>query len=179
MIAQTTVIQPSRGAVSLRLFKELWDYRELGYFLVWRDIKVRYKQTVIGVAWAVVQPLAMMVVFTLFFGTLAKVPSEGIPYPLFAYAGLLPWQIFSRSISESANILVADQRLITRVYFPRLLVPCATVLSALVDFAIASLLLAGMMFCYGFVPTTAIVWLPLFIGLMIATGLGMGDRKSV
>jgi len=173
-----TVIQPSRGLAALRL-KELWAYRELAYFLVWRDIKVRYKQTVIGVAWAVLQPLTMMVVFTLFFGKLAKMPSEGIPYPLFAYAGLLPWQIFSRSISESANSLVSEQRLITRVYFPRLLVPLSTVLAALVDFGIAAILLIGMMLFYGFLPTAAIVWLPLFIGLMLATGLGVGFWLSV
>lgn len=168
-----TIIKPSNGLAALRL-KELWDYRELAYFLVWRDIKVRYKQTVIGVAWAVVQPLAMMVVFTLFFGKLAKMPSEGIPYPLFAYAGLLPWQIFSRSISESANSLVADQRLITRVYFPRLLVPLSTVLGALVDFAIASVLLAGLMLFYGRLPSALVIWLPLFVGLMVCAGLGMG-----
>src|SRR3989338_6042995 len=174
MIAQTTVIQPSRGAVSLRLFKELWDYRELGYFLVWRDIKVRYKQTVIGVGWAIFQPLAMMIVFTLFFGKLAKMPSEGVPYPLFAYAGLLPWQIFSRSITESANSLVADQRLITRVYFPRLLVPLATIAAALVDFGVAAILLVALMGFYGVTPTLSLLWLPACLGLMIATSLGMG-----
>ena len=168
-----TVIQPTTGWASIRL-KELWDYRELAYFLVWRDIKVRYKQTVIGVAWAVVQPLAMMVVFTLFFGKLAKIPSEGVPYPLFAYAGLLPWQVFSKSLSESANSLITEQRLITRVYFPRLLVPLSSVLAALVDFAIAAVLLLGMMLVYGVMPSVAIGWLPLFIVLMMATALGIG-----
>ncbi len=168
-----TIIKPSNGLAALRL-RELWDYRELAYFLVWRDIKVRYKQTAIGVAWAVLQPLAMMVVFTLFFGKLAKIPSEGIPYPLFAYAGLLPWQIFSRSISESATSLVADQRLITRVYFPRLLVPLSTILAALVDFAVASLLLVGLMLIYGVAPTASLVWLPVFVVLMVMTALGVG-----
>jgi len=168
-----TVIRPLRGLGLLRL-RDLWAYRELAYFLVWRDIKVRYKQTAIGVAWAVLQPVAMMIVFTLFFGKLAKMPSEGIPYPLFAYAGLLPWQIFSRSISESANSLIADQRLITRVYFPRFLVPLAAVLATLVDFAIASLLLIALMLFYGVMPTGSIVWLPAFFGLTLVTAVGMG-----
>lgn len=168
-----TVIKPSRGFRRLG-FKELWGYRELAYFLVWRDIKVRYKQTAIGVAWAILQPLAMMLVFTLFFGKLAKIPSEGIPYPLFAYAGLLPWQIFSRSLSESASSLVADQRLITRVYFPRMIVPLSTILAALVDFAIASSLLVGLMLFYGRIPTLGIVWLPVFVLLMLASSFGVG-----
>lgn len=169
----TTIIRPPRGVGALRL-AELREYRELLYFLVWRDLKVRYKQTVIGVAWVILQPLAMMVVFTLFFGTLAKMPSEGIPYPLFAYAGLLPWQLFSRSMSESANSLVADQRLITRVYFPRLMVPLATILAALVDFGVASILLVMLMAFYGVAPTAAVVWLPLFVVLMLATAIGVG-----
>jgi lipopolysaccharide transport system permease protein len=171
--AVITILQPSRGFARLRL-KELWDYRELAYFLAWRDIKVRYKQTAIGVVWAILQPLTMMLVFTLFFGKLAKIPSDGLPYPLFAYAGLLPWQVFSRSLSESANSLVTEQRLITRVYFPRLLVPLSSVMAALVDFAIASVLLVGMMLAYGIMPSLVIVWLPLFIVLMMATALGIG-----
>ena len=166
-------IRPSRGW-SVRRLPELWQYRELLYFLIWRDMKVRYKQTVIGVAWAVLQPLAMVLVFTLFFGKLAKLPSEGIPYPLFAYAGLLPWQTFSRTISESANCLIADQRLITRVYFPRLLVPLSTTMAALVDFAIAALLLGVLMLGYGMAPAPSVMWLPLFVGLMLATALGVG-----
>src|SRR5438445_7160980 len=117
--------------------RELWTYRELIYFLTWRDIKVRYKQTAIGVVWALLQPLAMVTVFTLFFGKLAKIPSEGIPYPLFALAALLHWQLFSRTISESTNSLITDQRLITRVYFPRIIVPIATTMAATVDFIIA------------------------------------------
>lgn len=169
----TTIIRPPRGVGALRL-AELGEYRELLYFLVWRDLKVRYKQTVIGVAWVILQPLAMMVVFTLFFGRLAQMPSEGLPYPLFAYAGLLPWQLFSRSMSESANSLVADQRLITRVYFPRLMVPLATILAALVDFGVASILLVMLMAFYGVAPTAAVVWLPLFVVLMLATAIGVG-----
>lgn len=169
----TTIIAPRRGWASLGL-RELWQYRELAYFLVWRDLKVRYKQTVIGVAWAVLQPVAMMLVFTLFFGKLAKMPSEGLPYPVFALAGLLPWQMFSRSLSESANSLVADQRLITHIYFPRLLVPLATVVSALVDFAVAGLVLVGLMAWYGLAPGSAVVWLPLFLLVMLASVLGTG-----
>jgi lipopolysaccharide transport system permease protein len=154
--------------------QELWAYRELIYFLTWRDIKVRYKQTAIGIAWAVLQPLAMITVFTLLFGKLAKLPSEGVPYPLFAYAALLPWQLFSRTISESTNSLVTDQRLITRVYFPRLIVPLATTLAALADFAIAAGLLVALMFIYGFLPGVAVLWLPAFVLLMLMTALGVG-----
>jgi lipopolysaccharide transport system permease protein len=152
----------------------LWAYRELIYFLTWRDIKVRYKQTAIGVAWAVLQPLAMMLIFTVFFGRLAKIPSEGIPYPLFAYAALLPWQLFSRTITESTNSLVADQRLITRVYFPRIIVPISTTLAAVVDFIISAVLLLGMMVFYGVVPSATVIWLPLFVFLMVVTALGVG-----
>jgi lipopolysaccharide transport system permease protein len=135
---------------------------------------VRYKQTAIGIAWAVLQPLAMITVFTLLFGKLAKLPSEGVPYPLFAYAALLPWQLFSRTISESTNSLVTDQRLITRVYFPRLIVPLATTLAALADFAIAAGLLVALMFIYGFLPGVAVLWLPAFVLLMLMTVLGVG-----
>ncbi|MBI3320977.1 MAG: ABC transporter permease [Candidatus Omnitrophica bacterium] len=171
--APVVTIRPSRGWASLGL-ADLWACRELLGFLVWRDVKIRYTQTAIGVAWAVLQPFAMMVVFTLFFGTLAKLPSEGIPYPLFAYGALLPWQIFSRSLTESASKLVTDQRLVTKVYFPRLLLPLASVLSALVDFLIASTLLVGLMGFYSVMPRATIVWLPLFVGLMVVTALGMG-----
>ncbi len=167
------VIRPTKGWHFLDI-RELWEYRELIYFLTWRDIKVRYKQTAVGVAWAVLQPLAMMVVFTLFFGRLAKIPSEGIPYPLFAYTALLPWQLFSRSISQSTNSLVTDQRLITRVYFPRIIVPMATVLAAIVDFAIAAVLLVVLMFIYGVAPGVAVIWLPFFVLLMLVTALGVG-----
>lgn len=169
----TFVIRPTRGLRFLDL-SEIWAYRELIYFLTWRDIKVRYKQTAIGVAWAMLQPLAMMIVFTLFFGRLAKVPSEGAPYPLFAYVGLLPWQLFSRTISESTNSLVTNQRLITRVYFPRIIVPLSTTLAAIVDFMVSSVLLVILMLIYGVVPGPAAIWLPAFVLLMLITSLGVG-----
>jgi lipopolysaccharide transport system permease protein len=166
-------IRPTTGWLSLNI-RELWAYRELVYFLTWRDIKVRYKQTAIGVAWAVLQPLAMMAVFTILFGKLANIPSEGVPYPLFAYAALLPWQLFSRTISESTSSLVTDQRLITRVYFPRIIVPLSTTLAAMADFGIASGLLVVLMFVYGAIPGAALIWLPAFILLMVITALGIG-----
>lgn len=171
--AQVKIIQPSTGWVSLRL-QELWKYRELLYFLVWRDIKVRYKQTVLGVAWAIIQPFCAMVVFSVFFGKLAKVPSDGLPYPIFAYTALLPWQLFAHALTESGNSLVANQQLIKKVYFPRLAIPIAAVLAGLVDFAIAFVVLLGMMVYYGIYPTLAIVTLPLFILFAIATALAAG-----
>src|SRR2546425_1045063 len=140
-------IRPSSAWRMLDL-RELWTYRELIYFLTWRDIKVRYKQTAIGVIWALLQPLAMMIVFSLFFGKLAKVPSGGVPYPLFAFTGLLPWQLFSRTLTESTTSLITDQRLISRVYFPRIIVPLATTLAALVDFFISMGLLLMLMCFY-------------------------------
>jgi lipopolysaccharide transport system permease protein len=166
-------IRPTKGWRFLDL-RELWTYQELIYFLTWRDIKVRYKQTAIGVLWAVLQPLAMMVVFTLFFGRLAEMPSEGIPYPLFAFAGLLPWQLFARTLSESSNSLVTDQRLITRVYFPRIIVPLSTTLAAIVDLLIASVLLVPLMIYYGVLPGAEILYLPAFILLMLVAALGVG-----
>src|ERR1700726_4729274 len=131
-----TRIEPSKGWISLGL-KDLWQYRELLFFLTWRDIKVRYKQTALGAAWAVIQPLFTMLAFTLFFGRLAKVPSDGIPYPLFSYTALLPWQLFAYALTESSNSVVANERLITKVYFPRLVVPLASIFAGLVDFVIA------------------------------------------
>src|SRR5438552_1645126 len=166
-------IKPETGLASLGL-KELWEYRELLYFLTWRDVKVRYKQTVLGAAWAIIQPFFMMVVFSLFFGRLARVPSDGIPYPVFAYCALLPWQLFAHALSESSNSLVANERLITKVYFPRLCVPISAVLGGLIDFAIAFVILLLMMFYYGIRPTWAIVMLPGFVLLVIATSLGVG-----
>jgi lipopolysaccharide transport system permease protein len=166
-------IEPSRGWVSFRL-KELWDYRELLYFLVWRDIKVRYKQTALGAAWAILQPVMTMVVFTVFFGRLAKVPSDGVPYPVFAYTALLPWQLFAYALTESANSLVGNQNLIKKVYFPRLVVPLASVLAGLVDFGISFVVLLALMFYYGIVPTAAIAVLPLFLLLAIAAALSVG-----
>jgi len=167
------IIKPSQGWVNLRL-KDVWEYRELLYFLVWRDIKVRYKQTVLGAAWAVIQPFLAMVVFSIFFGKLAKVPSDGLPYPIFAYAALLPWQLFAHALTESGNSLVASQQLIKKVYFPRLAIPLAAVLAGLVDFAIAFVVLLGMMFYYGIYPTVAIVTLPLFILFAVATAMAAG-----
>ncbi len=168
-----TIIRPSRDWVSLRL-RDLWEYRELLYFLVWRDVKVRYKQTVLGAAWAILQPFLTMVVFSVFFGRLAGVPSEGIPYPIFAYTALLPWQLFAYALIESGNSLVANQQLITKVYFPRLVIPMSAVLAGLVDFSIAFVVLLGMMFYYRIVPTAAVFTLPLFLLLAIATALAVG-----
>ena len=166
-------IKPETGLASLGL-KELWEYRELLYFLTWRDVKVRYKQTVLGAAWAIIQPFFMMVVFSLFFGRLARVPSDGIPYPVFAFCALLPWQLFAHALTESSNSLVANERLITKVYFPRLAVPISAVLGGLIDFAIAFVILLLMMAYYGIVPTRAIFALPAFILLAIVTALGVG-----
>ncbi len=171
--APTVVIRPTKGWAFLDL-RELWTHSELVYFLSARNIKIRYKQTSIGVAWAVLQPLAMMAVFTLFFGRLAKLPSAGIPYPLFAFAGLLPWQLFSRTINESTNSLIMNQRLITRVYFPRIIIPISVTLAALVDFAISAVLLLGLMVMYGIRPGSTILWLPVFVLLMLLTALGVG-----
>jgi len=167
------IIRPSHGWVSLNL-QDLWEYWELLYFLVWRDVKVRYKQTVLGAAWAILQPFLTMVVFSVFFGRLAKVPSDGIPYPVFAYAALLPWQLFAHALTESGNSLVANQQLITKVYFPRLVIPISAVLAGLVDFAVAFVVLLGMMFYYGIVPTAATLTLPLFLLLAIVTALAVG-----
>src|SRR5262245_18184476 len=153
---------------------ELWQYRELLYFLTWRDIKVRYKQTVLGAAWAVIQPLFLMVVFSLFFGRLAGVPSDGLPYPLFTFCGLLPWQLFAHALSESSNSLVGSQNLVTKVYFPRLVVPISAVLGGLIDFAIALVILLVMLFFYGIVPGWQIVTLPGFILLAVLAALGVG-----
>jgi lipopolysaccharide transport system permease protein len=159
--------------VALRL-GELWEYRELLYFFIWRDIKVRYKQTVLGAAWAIIQPFFTMVVFSVFFGRLAGLPSDGVPYPVFTYCALVPWTYFATALTMSSNSLADNARLITKVYFPRLLVPAASVLAGLVDLAIASVVLVGMLFYYGIVPTTAAILLPAFVALAAATSLGVG-----
>lgn len=166
-------IRPAQGWASLGL-KELWEYRELIYFLTWRDIKVRYKQTALGAAWAIIQPFFMMIVFSLFFGKLARVPSDGVPYPIFTYCALIPWQLFAHSLAESSNSLVANERLITKVYFPRLIIPISAVLGGLVDFVIAFVVLLGMMAYYGIYPGSAIFTLPLFVLLAVMTALGVG-----
>jgi len=166
-------IEPSRGWVSLRL-RELWEYRELLYFLTWRDIKVRYKQTVLGAAWAIIQPFFTMVVFSLFFGRLAGIPSDGVPYPIFSFTALVPWTFFANGLNQSSNSLVGSADLIKKVYFPRLAVPIATVLSGVVDFVLAFVVLMGMMLYYGVVPTINTLWLPFFFLLALVTSLGIG-----
>jgi len=168
-----TVIRPSRGWISLNL-RDLWEYRELLYFLTWRDIKVRYKQTVLGAAWAIIQPFFTMVVFSVFFGKLAKMPSDDIPYPIFSYAALVPWTFFANGLSQSSSSLVASANLIKKVYFPRLVVPISSVISGAVDFVLAFAVLLGMMLFYGIVPTAAIVWLPLLLLVALVTSLGVG-----
>jgi len=167
-------IQPSRGWISLRL-KELWEYNELLYFLTWRDIKIRYKQTILGGAWAILQPFFTMVVFSLFFGKLAHVPSDGIPYPLFSYAALVPWTFFANGLAQSSNSLVSSANLLKKVYFPRLVVPISSVLSGVVDFILAFLVLLGMVAFYRTAPGVHLLWLPFFslLGLMTALGVGL------
>jgi lipopolysaccharide transport system permease protein len=174
-------MRPSSGWSALNLL-ELWRYRELIYFLIWRDIKVRYKQTALGAAWAILQPVLTMIVFTIFFGKLAKVPSDDIPYPIFSYTALLPWGLFTKALTDAGRSLVANRVMITKVYFPRLAMPLASVLSGLVDFAIAFLVLIAMVIYYNNVPggtyhvtLTANLWtLPLFLLLAIITALGVG-----
>lgn len=166
-------IEPSHGWISLKL-RELWDYRELLYFLAWRDIKVRYKQTLLGAAWAILQPFFTMVIFSIFFGRLAKIPSDGVPYPIFAYAALVPWTFFAHSLTQASNSLVTSGNMIKKVYFPRLAVPIATVFSGVVDFALAFSVLLGMMVYYGIFPTLNALWLPAFFLLALATSLGVG-----
>ncbi len=169
----TLRIRPSRGWTSINL-RELWEYRELIYFLVWRDIKVRYKQTVMGAGWAIIQPFFTMVVFSLFFGRLANMPSDGVPYPLFAFTALVPWTFFANGLTQSSNSLVGSAHLITKVYFPRLAVPIATVLSGVVDFLLAFVVLITMVLAYGSLPSANVIWLPLFLLLALATSLGVG-----
>lgn len=166
-------IAPSQGWVSLKL-NELWAYRELLYFLTWRDIKVRYKQTVLGAAWAIIQPFMTMVVFSLFFGNLAQIPSDGLPYPIFAYAALVPWQFFANGLGGASNSLVGSANLIKKVYFPRLVIPISTVAGGLVDFALAFSVLLIMMLVYGILPTIYVVFLPFFVLLALTTSLGVG-----
>jgi len=167
------IIEPSRGWVSLGL-DEIWDYRELLYFLVWRDIKVRYKQTALGASWAVIQPLFTMLVFSIFFGRLAKMPSDGVPYPIFSFAALVPWTFFATGLNMGSNSLIGSANLVQKVYFPRLIIPLATVLAGLVDFAIAMIVLFVMMAWYHIVPTRNSIWLPAFVLLAFVTALGVG-----
>jgi lipopolysaccharide transport system permease protein len=155
-------------------FRELWLYRELLYFFVWRDVKIRYKQTVIGAAWTVLQPLLLMIVFTLFFGRLAHIPTDGLPYPVFYYSALLPWMYFAASLQSATSAIVDNQRVITKVYFPRLDLPLSAVLSGLVDFAISFLMFVAIMAYYHVRPTASLIWLPAFLLLTILTALGAG-----
>jgi lipopolysaccharide transport system permease protein len=172
-LAPVLRLERNDGWTSLKL-GELWEYRELLYFLVWRDVKVRYKQTALGASWAIIQPFCTMVVFSLFFGRLAGMPSDGIPYPIFAYAALVPWTFFANGVTQSANSLVGSANLIKKVYFPRLTVPIATVLSDGLDFLLSFCVLIGMMWYFGVSPTSNAVFLPLFVLLGLATSLGVG-----
>jgi lipopolysaccharide transport system permease protein len=172
-IESKTILEPSRGLVSLKLY-EVWQYRELLYFLTWRDIKVRYKQTALGATWAIIQPFFTMVVFSVFFGKLAKMPSEGIPYPIFSYCALVPWTLFAYGLGQSSNSLVGNANLIQKVYFPRLVIPLSSVLSGLVDFLLAFAVLLGMMWFYGIAPTLNVIWLPPLVLLALVTALGVG-----
>jgi lipopolysaccharide transport system permease protein len=174
LVLPVTVIQPSSGWVPIRL-RELWQYRETLYFLVWRDIKVRYKQTVIGASWAIIQPIMIMVVFTVFLGRLARVPSDGTPYPVFAFCALVPWTFFANGLQQSSHSLVSSSALITKVYFPRLLIPTARVLAGLPDLGLAFLVLLGLVWHYDLgVSLPRLLWLPAFAALALVTALGIG-----
>jgi lipopolysaccharide transport system permease protein len=169
----TIRIEPPRSLFELRL-REVWAYRELLYFFVWRDVKIRYKQTAIGVLWVILQPVLNMLVFTLFFGRLAKLPSDGLPYPVFYFAALVPWTYFATSLTFTTNVVVENQNVITKVYFPRLILPISSVLSGLVDFAIGFVVLAIFCFAYGILPTLTALWLPVLLLLALFTALGVG-----
>jgi len=171
--ARVRRIEPSSGWTRLKL-AEIWEYRELLYFLTWRDVKVRYKQTALGVTWAIIQPLFTMLVFSVFFGRLAKVPSDGIPYPIFCYTALVPWTLFANGLAQSSNSLVGSSNLITKVYFPRLIIPISTALSAAVDFLFSFGVLFVIMLYYGVTPSRNILALPLFISLAVIASLGVG-----
>ncbi len=169
---ETIYIKPSTGLTALNL-RDLWIYRELIFFMIWRDIKVRYKQTLLGAAWAVIQPVLTMLVFNFIFGTVAKVNTEGIPYPIFSYTALLPWGLFTGALNTASRSLTSNTNMITKIYFPRLVLPLSSVLGGLVDFAIAFVILIVMMIYYKVSPTMAVLWLPLFLLLTIITALGV------
>lgn len=174
LMTNVTIIRPKK-TFSLRDLQEVWHYKELLYFFTWRDFKVRYKQTAIGVLWAVFQPFMTMVVFTIFFGGLLKVPSDGVPYPIFVYTGLLFWQFFSTALSDTSNVLVSNQSIITKVYFPRLILPLASVATKFVDFLIASIILVGMMAYYGYMPhLSGFLILPLLLIITFMASVGGG-----
>ena len=168
----TIYIKPSTGLAALTL-RDLWIYRELVFFMIWRDIKVRYKQTLLGAAWAVIQPVLTMLIFNFIFGTVAKVNTEGIPYPIFSYTALLPWGLFSAALNNASRSLTTNQNMVSKIYFPRLVLPLASVLGGLVDFAIAFLILIVLMIYYKVTPTPAIWTLPLFLVLTVVTALGV------
>ncbi|UXE61007.1 MAG: ABC transporter permease [Woronichinia naegeliana WA131] len=173
MVSKSTIVIEA-GRTESQYWQDLWKYRELFYFLAWRDILVRYKQTAIGIAWALIRPFLTMVIFTIVFGRLAKLPSEGVPYPILVFAGMLPWQFFSNSLSECSNSLIANSNLISKIYFPRLIVPTSAVVVSFVDFMISGIILLGLMAWYNFVPSWRIVTLPLFIGIAFAASMGSG-----
>lgn len=162
------------GSTELNYWKDLWRYRELFYFLTWRDILVRYKQTAIGVAWALIRPFLIMIVFTIVFGKLAKLPSEGVPYPVMVFAAMLPWQFFSSALSEASNSLIGNTNLISKIYFPRLIIPVSSVITSFIDFLISALILIGLIVWYQYMPSWRLLTLPFFITVVIAVSIGAG-----
>jgi len=171
--SDTIILRPSRGWSALNL-ADLWRYRELIFFLTWRDLKVRYKQTVLGVAWAVIRPVITMVIYSLIFGNLAQLDSEGVPYSIFTYVALLPWQLFSKAMNDAGRSMVSNRNMVTKIYFPRLVIPVSTILSGLVDFLIAFVILIGMMIYFQVPITLNVLYLPLFLLLALVTALGVG-----
>jgi lipopolysaccharide transport system permease protein len=171
-MSMAITIKPTKGWASLKL-KELWAYRELLYFFMWRDLKVRYKQTVLGASWSIIQPFFTMVVFSIIFGKIAKMPSDGIPYPIFSYAGLVPWTFFAGGLNRASNSLVGNANLIKKVYFPRLCIPISSILSGIVDFILSFSMLIALMIYFGIMPTANIIWLPLLMLIALTTSLGV------
>jgi lipopolysaccharide transport system permease protein len=170
---KSTVIRPASPWPSIN-FRELWDYRELLLILSWRDVSVRYKQSAVGIGWAILQPLLMMIIFTIVFGKFAKLPSEGVPYPIYTFCALLPWNYFARSLTDSSSSLVGSSHLVTKVYFPRLVLPLSKIFAGLIDFAIGFVILLGMMAWYGVTPTVGILFLPVFLLVAMLASLGVG-----
>jgi lipopolysaccharide transport system permease protein len=173
MTAKSTLVIEA-GKTEKQYWQDIWKYRELFYFLAWRDILVRYKQTFIGIAWALIRPFLTMIVFTVVFGNIAKLPSGGVPYPILVFSAMLPWQFFSNSLSECSNSLITNSNLISKIYFPRLIVPTSAVVVSFVDFMISGIILLGLMAWYNFVPSWRILTLPLFIGIAFAASMGAG-----
>jgi lipopolysaccharide transport system permease protein len=173
MTAKSTLVIEA-GKTEKQYWQDIWKYRELFYFLAWRDILVRYKQTFIGIAWALIRPFLTMIVFTVVFGNIAKLPSQGVPYPILVFSAMLPWQFFSNSLSECSNSLITNSNLISKIYFPRLIVPTSAVVVSFVDFMISGIILLGLMAWYNFVPSWRILTLPLFIGIAFAASMGAG-----